>query len=111
MATAKIVLVTGGSRGLGKDMAISIARKGMDVLLTYRSNEEEAKETVKEIEALGRKAAVLQLDLSKPGVAGAFVPQVLEALSSNWNTQSLHGLVNNAGMGATVPFAQVTEDL
>jgi NAD(P)-dependent dehydrogenase (short-subunit alcohol dehydrogenase family) len=111
MATAKIVLVTGGSRGLGKDMAVSIARKGMDVLLTYRSNEQEAKETVKEIEALGRKGTVLQLDMAKPGAPGAFVPQVLEALSSNWNTQSLHGLVNNAGMGATVPFAQVTEEL
>ncbi len=111
MTAAKIVLVTGGSRGLGKDMAISIARKGMDVVLTYRSNEEEAKETMKAIEGLGRKAAILQLDMAKPGAPDEFAQQVLRVLSSKWEERSLHGLVNNAGMGATVPFEQVTEEL
>jgi NAD(P)-dependent dehydrogenase (short-subunit alcohol dehydrogenase family) len=111
MATTKIVLVTGGSRGLGKDMALSIAGKGMDVLLTYRTNEEEAGQVVKEIEEMGQKASALQLDMSQTASLDAFVQQVLSELSSKWNTQTIHFLVNNAGMGATVPFDQVTEEL
>ncbi len=69
----KIALVTGGSRGLGKDMAISIAKKGIDVILTYRNNEAEAKETVASIEALGGKAAALQLDMEDFGSLNGFV--------------------------------------
>lgn len=110
-ATTKIVLVTGGSRGLGKDMALSIARKGMDVLLTYRTNEEEARQVVKEIEGMGQKASALPLDMNQLSSLDSFVQQVLSELSSKWNTQTLHFLVNNAGMGATVPFEQVTEEL
>jgi len=44
MNSTKIALVTGGSRGLGKDMALALGRKGMDVILTYRNNESEAKQ-------------------------------------------------------------------
>lgn len=110
-AQSKIALVTGGSRGLGKDMAISIAKKGIDVILTYRTNETEAQETVKAIEALGQKAVSLKLDMSDFKSLDGFVKQVLESLQSNWNTNSFDFLVNNAGMGATVPFEQVTEEL
>jgi NAD(P)-dependent dehydrogenase (short-subunit alcohol dehydrogenase family) len=112
MATAsKIALVTGGSRGLGKDMAISIAKKGMDVILTYRGNEELALETVKEIEALGQKAASLQLDMANIGSLNVFVQEVAAILQSKWNTNAFDFLINNAGMGATVPFEKVTEEL
>src|SRR5438045_1178633 len=96
----KIALVTGGSRGLGKDMAISIARKGMDVIITYRANETEAQQTVAVIEALGREAVALKLDMSDFKSLDGFVQQVIAALESNWKTNSLDFLVNNAGMGA-----------
>ncbi len=107
----KIALVTGGSRGLGKDMAISIARKGMDVMLTYRTNETEAKQTVKAIEDVGQKAVALKLDMSDFNSLDGFVQQLIESLQSNFHVATFDFLVNNAGMGATVPFMQVTEEL
>lgn len=107
----KIALVTGGSRGLGKDMAISIARRGIDVILTYRNKEAEALETVKEIIALGRKAVALPLDMGNVQSLDGFVQQLQQALQSNWEKDRFDFLVNNAGMGATVPFLQVTEDV
>jgi NAD(P)-dependent dehydrogenase (short-subunit alcohol dehydrogenase family) len=109
--STKIALVTGGSRGLGKDMAISLARKGMDVILTYRNNESDATATIQEIEREGRKAAALQLDMSDFRSLDAFVQQVVSTLQSVWNTNGFDFLVNNAGMGATVPFEKVTEEL
>lgn len=111
MPTTKIALVTGGSRGLGKDMALSIARKGIDVLLTYRSNKDEAEKVVLEIEKLGQKAAALSLDMADFHSLDSFVNSVKETLSSKWKTNTLDFLINNAGMGATVPFAQVKEEL
>lgn len=108
---SKIALVTGGSRGLGKDMAISLAKKGIDVMLTWRSKEEEALETVKAIEGLGQKAASLRLDMGDFKSLDNFVQQVLKTLQSKWKTATLDILINNAGMGATVPFEKVTEEL
>ncbi len=107
----KIALVTGGSRGLGKDMAISLAKKGTDVILTYRTNEDQAKEVVKEIEAVGRNAVALHLDMGDFKSLDTFVQSVSSALQSKWNNNSFDFLINNAGMGATVPFAAVTEEL
>lgn len=111
MATAKIALVTGGSRGLGRDMAINLAKKGIDVIVTYRGNEELALEAVKEIEGEGRKAAALQLNMSNFSSLDAFVQDVAGTLQSKFNTSSFDFLINNAGMGATVPFEKVTEEL
>src|SRR5215218_10674772 len=110
LAEKKIALVTGGSRGLGKDMALSLARKGIDVLITYRTNKEEAEKLVHEIESMGQKAFSLQLDMSDFNSLNNFVATVQSALSSVWKTNSLDFLVNNAGMGATVPFTEVTEE-
>ncbi len=110
-AQTKIALVTGGSRGLGKDMAISIAKKEINVILTYRTNEKEAQETVIAIEALGRKATALKLDMSDFQSLDNFAAQFRDSLQSNFNTDSFDFLINNAGMGATVPFVQVTEEL
>jgi NAD(P)-dependent dehydrogenase (short-subunit alcohol dehydrogenase family) len=107
----KIALVTGGSRGLGKDMALSIAQKGIGVLLTYRTNKEEAEKVVSEIEALGQKAAALKLDMADFNSLDRFVATVHSVLSSTWNTNCFDFLINNAGMGATVPFTEVTEEL
>lgn len=96
---------------MGKDMAISIARSGIDVILTYRNKEAEANETVKDIEALGRKAMALQLDMGDFASLGGFVQQLQQTLQSNWGTSNFDFLINNAGMGATVPFLQVTEEV
>jgi NAD(P)-dependent dehydrogenase (short-subunit alcohol dehydrogenase family) len=83
----------------------------MDVILTYRTNRQEADDTVRQIEQLGRKGVALQLDMSKNNSSDAFIKDVVQALDSNWKTKSFDFLVNNAGMGATVPFADVTEEL
>ena len=111
MSITKIALITGGSRGLGKDMALRIAGKGLDVIITYRSQEEEAKQVVKEIEESGRKAAALHLDMSDFSSLDNFVKDVSNCLQSTWGVGELDYLVNNAGMGATVPFEKVTEEL
>ena len=71
--TTKIALVTGGSRGLGKDMAINLAKKGIDVILSYVNNKEAADETVKAIETLGQKAAALRLDMANNKAIDPFV--------------------------------------
>lgn len=111
MSTTKIALVTGGSRGLGKDMAINLAKKGIDVLLTYNSNEAAAAETVKAIEALGRQAVALQLNMSQLRSLDPFVKQAAAALQSKWKTNAFDFLINNAGIGASVPFENVTEEV
>ncbi|MFL5754204.1 MAG: SDR family NAD(P)-dependent oxidoreductase [Bacteroidia bacterium] len=106
----KIALVTGGSRGLGKDMALSLAHKGNDVVLTYHSNKTEAENVVKEITAMGQKAFALQFDVSDIKGLNGFVDSLLAALRSNWNRENFDFLVNNAGIGASIPIAQVTEE-
>lgn len=105
----KIALVTGGSRGLGKDMALALAEKGNDVILTYNSNKELAEAVVAEIEGMGQKAASLQFDASDTGSIGSFVQAVKDMLQQHWNTDRFDFQVNNAGVGATIPIAQVTE--
>lgn len=107
----KIALVTGGSRGLGKNMATSIAKSGVDVILTYRTNKAEAMETVKEIEAIGQRAIALKLDMGDFKSLDNFVQAVKDALILKWKKDHFDYLINNAGMGATVPFLQVTEEL
>jgi NAD(P)-dependent dehydrogenase (short-subunit alcohol dehydrogenase family) len=109
MNTVKIALVTGGSRGLGKDMALSIARKGMDVIITYRSKKEEADEVVKQIEGMGQRAMTFHLDLNAFSSLDAFVKGFAIELKTLWHITHIDYLVNNAGIGATIPFEQVTE--
>jgi NAD(P)-dependent dehydrogenase (short-subunit alcohol dehydrogenase family) len=111
MESKKIVLVTGGSRGLGKDMALSIAKRGMDVIITYRGNKELAEETVQQVKALGGKALAFPLDMAEISSLDAFVAEIAAGLQQHWNGSQLHGIVNNAGMGSTVPFTQVSEQL
>lgn len=107
--SSKIALVTGGSRGLGKDMALSLARKGMDVIVTYRTKKEEAEAVVAEIEAAGQRAIALPLDMSSIASIDPFVESVANALQTNLNATGVDYLINNAGIGGTVPFEQVTE--
>jgi NAD(P)-dependent dehydrogenase (short-subunit alcohol dehydrogenase family) len=110
MNETKIALVTGGSRGLGKDMALSLARKGIDVVLTYRSKESEAREVTNEINNIGRKAVMLPLDMNTHVTSlDAFVQALLIELKTVWNRTNLDFIVNNAGVGGSVPFEKVTE--
>jgi NAD(P)-dependent dehydrogenase (short-subunit alcohol dehydrogenase family) len=104
-----IALVTGGSRGLGRNTAIAIARRGSDVVITYRSNRAEADAVVAEIEKLGRRALALQLDVGQSGTFPSFVAAFREALQSRFQRDRFDHLVNNAGTGLHVPFAETTE--
>lgn len=105
----KIALVTGGSRGLGKDMALRLAQKGAGVIITYQSQQTAADEVVNAIEATGQKAAALQLDVARFNTLDQFLVEVKEILQSKFNSDTFDILVNNAGIGATIPYAQVTE--
>ena len=109
--TPKIALVTGGSRGLGKDMALSLARKGIHVVLTYHTNKEEAEKVVAEIEKMNIHAAAMHLDVSVIKSFDHFVQQLLSTLKSTWNSDKIDYLINNAGIGTTLPIAQVTEEV
>jgi NAD(P)-dependent dehydrogenase (short-subunit alcohol dehydrogenase family) len=108
--TKKIALVTGGSRGLGKDMALSIAKKGLDVLITYHSKKEEAQAVVDEITKLGQTAAALQVDTGNIRSFDAFFKVVKDTLTTVFNTEKFDFLVNNAGIGIHASFAETTEE-
>lgn len=103
-----VSLVTGGSRGLGRNTAISIARHGGDVIFTFRSRADEAKAVISEIEALGGRAVAIQLDTGDAAAFPGFVEQVRAALKA-WGRDSLDHLVNNAGHGEMAGFAETTE--
>jgi NAD(P)-dependent dehydrogenase (short-subunit alcohol dehydrogenase family) len=109
--TAKIGLITGASRGLGKNTALAMARQGIDVVLTYQSNQALALEVVSEIESLGRKAVALQLDVAKVNTFTTFSENLKQALQTKWQTQTFYFLINNAGTGLTAPFAETTEQI
>lgn len=105
----KIAIVTGSSRGLGKNTALSLAKKGSDVIITYHSKQAEAEEVVKEIEALGQKAVALQLNVADSQSFSGFAEQVKSVLKQKWNSDHFDFLVNNAGTGVHVSFAETTE--
>lgn len=104
-----ISLITGANRGLGRNSALNIARKGGDVILTYRNGEDQAKAVIAEIEALGRKAVALQIDVSDIAHFAGFAEQVKAVLRDVWQRDSFNHLVNNAGHGEMASFAQTTE--
>lgn len=105
----KIALVTGGSRGLGRNTALSIARRGGDVILTYRNGAADAEAAATEIRATGRKAAVLQLDTGDVAAFAAFAEQLRTVLRETWGRETFDHLVNNAGHGDHALIGQTTE--
>lgn len=107
--TEKIALITGGSRGLGRSMALHLAGKGVDIVLTYHSNKDAADDVVADIEALGRRAVALQLDTSETAGFADFAGQLAAALKETWDRDRFDFLVNNAGFGIHKPFADTTE--
>ena len=100
----KIALITGGNRGLGRSEALALAADGADVVITFRSHEDEAKAVVAEIEALGRTAVVLRLDTAEPETFPAFAATLRTTLSETWDRTEFDVLVNNAGFAALTPL-------
>lgn len=107
----KIALVTGGSRGLGRDMALRLAEKGLDVILTYHSREDEALRVASMIAETGRKAAILQLDTANVKGLDGFIARLKETLKNDFGADRFDFLVNNAGIGRNAPLQDVTEEL
>ena len=104
-----IALVTGGSRGLGKSTALHLARHGHDVILTYRSQQAEANDVVAQIEAMGRKAVALALNVSDSSSFANFAAQVREVLLAQWGRTTFNVLINNAGTGTHASLMDTTE--
>jgi NAD(P)-dependent dehydrogenase (short-subunit alcohol dehydrogenase family) len=105
----KISIVTGASRGLGRNTALSIARKGGDVIVTYQSRAEDARQVVAEIQAMGRKAVALQLDTGEVASFAAFAERLRAALRETFQRETFDHLVNNAGHGDYALIGQTTE--
>lgn len=108
--SSKVAIVTGGSRGLGRNMALSLAQKGIAVILTYHSKKAEADAVVRQIESDGHQAHALQLDVSNSKSFAAFVQQVKNVLKDKWHSDSFDFLVNDAGSGVHAPIAETTEE-
>jgi NAD(P)-dependent dehydrogenase (short-subunit alcohol dehydrogenase family) len=104
----RTALVTGGSRGLGKDMALNLAKKGLDVILTYNSKKEEADNVVIEIEKLGQKAAAIQLNVAEVNSFDLFFQNITAALKNTFGTDKIDFLINNAGIGVHESFSTTT---
>lgn len=107
---SKIAVVTGGSRGLGKNTVLALARDGVDVVLTYNSKQAEAEAVVAEVQALGGKAAALQLDVGNSKRFGAFAEQLAGILDAHWQRKDFDFLINNAGIGVHASFGETTEE-
>lgn len=106
----KIALVTGGSRGLGKDMAMNIAAKGNDVIITYHSKKEEALKVVEAIRKMGNNASMIQLNASDINSLDGFFNDLKTTLKHTFGTDRFDFLVNNAGTSLTASFGDTTED-
>lgn len=106
----KIALVTGGSRGLGKDMALNLAKKGIDVIITYNNKKDEALQVVAAIEKYGRKAEALQFNAGDIKSFPNFINAVKSSLKKTFNAEAFDFLINNAGIGIHAPFAETTEE-
>jgi len=104
-----VIVITGGSRGIGASTAEHIAKKGMGVILTYNANPQAAASVVEHIKDAGGKAVALKLDVSDVGGFEAFRESAVLALRETWNVTTLSGLVNNAGYGLFNPLATVSE--
>lgn len=102
----KTALLTGGSRGLGKEMVLSLSERGLNVIFTYNTNKEEADKVVNEVLAKGQKAVAFQLDVSKSDTFDNFISQITEHLQENEGNSNIDYLINNAGFGA---YGKITE--
>lgn len=107
----KIALLTGGSRGLGKNMAIKLAEKGIDVILTYYNRKEDALSVAAQIEKIGQKAAILQLNTGDIKSFDTFFDQLKEVLQHKFDTDHFDFLINNGGIGRNALIEAVDEEM
>ena len=105
----RIALVTGGSRGLGKNAVLKLAAEGTGIILTYNSSEQEAQNVVREIEQKGVKAVALQLNVGEISTFADFAKKVQESLKTVWQRDTFDYLLNNAGTGLYAPYTETTE--
>jgi NAD(P)-dependent dehydrogenase (short-subunit alcohol dehydrogenase family) len=106
----RIALITGANRGIGRSAALHLARDGADVIVTYRSHADEAAAVVAELQALGRSAVALQLDVADTGTFPAFVEALRAALQATWGRDRFDFLVNNGGISSAAGLADLTEE-
>jgi NAD(P)-dependent dehydrogenase (short-subunit alcohol dehydrogenase family) len=109
MSTSKIALITGGGRGIGQNIAVSLAQKGNDIIITYVNNKASAEETIAAIHALGREAVALPLNTTDVKSFEAFAVQLSNALNTTFGRTHFDFLVNNAGTSYTAPIEATTE--
>ena len=109
LQSPRIALITGGSRGLGRNTAENLARKGVDSVITYRSRAEDAHKVVDAIYAQGRKAVALQLDTGATGTFASFADTLSRTLGETWGRNTFDFLVNNAGSGLQKSIAETSE--
>lgn len=109
MTKYKTALVTGANRGLGRDMAINLAKKGLNIVLTYNRNKDEADSVVEEIKLLGQKAVAFQLDVIEPKTFDDFFGKVTTHLKENEDSPNFDFLINNAGFVHQSPIETTTE--
>jgi NAD(P)-dependent dehydrogenase (short-subunit alcohol dehydrogenase family) len=105
----KIALITGGNRNIGREAALALAAKGADIVITYREQQDTAAQTVKDLQALGVKAAALQVNLTGTAQLDHFVTQ-FKAQLVQWSRSDFDFLINNAGTLRIATFERVTED-
>jgi NAD(P)-dependent dehydrogenase (short-subunit alcohol dehydrogenase family) len=99
-----IIVITGASRGIGASPAIQCARRGMGVVVTYRSDAAGAEAVVRPVEAAGGKAAAVPLDVGNVASFQSFRDALAAALKNTWGRDSFDGLVNNTGYGTFNPI-------
>lgn len=109
MSTSKIALITGGGRGIGQNIAVSLAQKGNDIIITYVNNKTSAEETIAAIHKLGRKAVALQLNTTDVKSFEAFGVLLSNALNTTFGRTHFDFLINNAGTSYTAPIEATTE--
>jgi NAD(P)-dependent dehydrogenase (short-subunit alcohol dehydrogenase family) len=106
----KIALITGGSRGLGRNMALAVAKKGLDVVITYNANKAAADDVVAQIKELGQSAVAFQLDTSNTAQFDGFVRELTAQLEKENGHANIDYLVNNAGTALYSPITDTTEE-
>ncbi len=109
LVTDRIALITGGSRGLGASIAVELAKRGVDIVITFVANEAAANDVVKQVQALGRKAAALKLDVAAVATFDAFVAQLQTTLKTTIGRDTLDFVVQNGGLGSHSALAKTTE--
>lgn len=106
---SKIAVVTGASRGLGRNTALSLARQGQDVIITYQNRADAAQAVVDQIIAMGRKAVAMPLDVGNVAGFGEFADRLRGTLREGWRRDRFDHLVNNAGHGDMAPIIETRE--